>query len=119
WVAGLPTNIKLKRGEGKYILKQALQPLLPHNILYRKKQGFGVPLDLWFRGSLRERVQQTLAGPVLRDCGLFSSVYLQRLWNEHAAGRRNHSAVLWALLMFDGFLRKQTGAPPAGMAAAV
>jgi asparagine synthase (glutamine-hydrolysing) len=117
WVAGLPTGLKLKGGEGKYLLKKALEPLLPHETLYRKKQGFAVPLDLWFRGSLRDRVQETLSGPTLADSGLFDGDYLQRLWREHASGRRNHSAVLWALLMFDGFLRKQ-GAAPTSIAAA-
>jgi asparagine synthase (glutamine-hydrolysing) len=110
WVASLPTRMKLKRGEGKYLLKRSLTELLPHETLYRTKKGFAVPLDLWFRGSLRERVQATLEGVVLRDSGLFDTSYLQRMWSEHTSGRRNHSAGLWALLMFDQFLRKQTAA---------
>jgi asparagine synthase (glutamine-hydrolysing) len=107
WAAQLPTSLKLNGGEGKYVLKKALEPLLPQETLYRKKQGFAVPLDLWFRGSLRDRVQQTLTGQALAGSGLFDGDYLQRMWREHASGRRNHSAVLWALLMFEGFLRKQ------------
>ena len=105
-VARLPSAVKLKGGEGKHVLKHALEPYLPREILYRKKMGFAVPLDLWFRGSLKERIASTVGGERLKQSGIFDAEYLDTLVREHQSGRRNHSASLWSLLMFDGFLRQ-------------
>jgi asparagine synthase (glutamine-hydrolysing) len=104
WVAALPTRAKLQGTEGKHVLKKSLEPYLPNEVLYRKKMGFAVPLDLWFRGSLSDRIAHTLTSERIRDCGYFDVGYLEQLLNEHRTGRRNHSSPLWALLMFDGFL---------------
>ena len=104
WTAGLPSGLKLKGGSGKDVLKQALRPLLPEEVLFRSKMGFAVPLDLWFRGSLQERMMQSLNGTVLADSGLFNPDSLRQIGKDHSSGRRNYSAVLWSLLMFEGFL---------------
>jgi asparagine synthase (glutamine-hydrolysing) len=104
WTARLPTSAKLAGMEGKAALKKALEPYLPHDVLYRKKMGFAVPLELWFRDSLKSRIESTILGERMRTCGLFDAAYLTRLLDEHRSGRRNHTAPLWALLMFDGFL---------------
>ena len=104
WAARLPSSIKLKGGESKAILKKALEPLLPRDVLYRRKMGFAVPLDVWFRGSLEKRMLSSLQGETLLKCGLFEPGALQAIAKDHLSGRRNHSAVLWALLMFEGFL---------------
>jgi asparagine synthase (glutamine-hydrolysing) len=104
WAASIGTTYKL-RSTGKHILKEALRPLLPEEVLFRSKMGFAVPIDLWFRGSLRERIAETVGGARLKGCGVFAPESLDRLWREHASGRRDHSAGLWALLMFDGFLQ--------------
>lgn len=106
WVASLPTAVKLKGGEGKHILKDALRPLLPEQILFRSKMGFAVPLDVWFRGSLRQHIGEVVAGGRLAESGLFDPATLRRIVDDHIAGRRDHSAPLWSLLMFDGFLRQ-------------
>lgn len=113
WVASLPSGVKLKGGQGKYILKQALRPLLPHQILYRSKMGFAVPLDVWFRGSLRTHIAEVVSGPRLADSGLFDPAFLARVVQDHQSGRRDYSAPLWSLLMFDGFLQAQEGTPRA------
>ena len=105
----LPTSMKLHKGQTKYILKKALEPVLPHEVLYRKKMGFAVPLDGWFRGSLRDRIGDTLRGDRLRECGLFRPEYLDTLLDQHSSGRRDHAAPLWSLLMFDGFLQHAEG----------
>ena len=105
WTAGLPTPTKLKRGNGKRILKEALRPLLPEEVLFRKKMGFAVPLDLWFRDSLKDRMMASLEGSALADCGVFNPDSLRQIGKDHRSGRRNYSAVLWALLMFEGFLK--------------
>ena len=105
WVSGLPTSLKLHGGEGKYILKKAFEPLLPKDILYRPKMGFSVPLANWFRGPLKERLRRDLLEGGLADTGLFNQHYLERLVNEHQSGRRDHSAPLWSLLMFQAAVR--------------
>lgn len=105
WISGLPPQMKLSGGEGKRIFKKALEPHLPHDILYRRKMGFAVPLAKWFRGPLKERVRSALLGPVLADTGIFNQAFLAQLVDQHQSGRRDHSAALWALLMFEAFLR--------------
>jgi asparagine synthase (glutamine-hydrolysing) len=113
-VSSLPSAIKLKGGEGKHILKRSLAPLLPHEVLYRSKMGFAVPLDVWFRGSLRDHIAETVRGRRLAESGLFDPATLARIVADHQSGRRDHSAILWSLLMFDGFLRQNAtpGAVP-------
>ncbi|MEX1994490.1 MAG: XrtA/PEP-CTERM system amidotransferase [Steroidobacteraceae bacterium] len=106
WVSSLPTSVKLRGGEGKYILKDSLRPLLPEQILFRSKMGFAVPLDVWFRGSLRQHIGEVVAGGRLAESGIFDPATLRRIVDDHLAGRRDHSAPLWSLLMFEGFLRK-------------
>jgi asparagine synthase (glutamine-hydrolysing) len=107
WISGLPSEFKLKGSEGKYIFKKSLEKHLPHDILYRKKQGFAVPLASWFRGPLRERVRQALLGPLLADTGMFNRKFLTEIVEHHESGRRDYSAPIWTLLMFDAFLRKE------------
>jgi len=110
WVSSLPPDFKLRSGEGKVLLKKALAPYLPPEILYRPKMGFAVPLAQWFRGPLREPVRRAVLGPVLAETGWFNSSYLRRLLEEHQSGRRDHSTPLWTLLMFESFLRNVMGA---------
>jgi asparagine synthase (glutamine-hydrolysing) len=105
WVSKLPTALKLKGGVGKHVLKESLRPLLPEEVLFRKKMGFAVPIDIWFRKALNERIGTALRAPHFRDSGIFNTTYLDRLLREHASGQRNHSATLWSLLMFEGFMR--------------
>ena len=105
WISGLPPSMKLKGREGKYLFKKALEPYLPNDVLYRPKMGFSVPLASWFRGPLRERVREAVLGPALRDTGIFNRKYLTELVDHHQSGRRDYSASLWTLLMFESFQR--------------
>ena len=109
WISGLPPGLKLRGSEGKYIFKKALEPHLPGEILYRTKMGFSVPLADWLRGPLQQRLRHALLGPTLADCGIFNMEYVQELVDQHLSGRRDYSASLWALLMFESFLRKVLG----------
>ncbi len=104
WIAGMPSSLKLKHGEGKYIFKKSLEAYLPHDILYRPKMGFSVPLASWFRGPLRERLSSSILGKNLSDSGIFDSQFLKEMVDQHQSGRRDYSAPLWSLLMFEGFL---------------
>ena len=107
WLATLPSSMKLRGAEGKYIFKKSLEPHLPHTILYRRKQGFAVPLAQWFRGPLSSRVRESLLGPRLADSGLFNKKVLHDMVEHHQSGRRDYSAQIWSLLMFETFLRKE------------
>lgn len=111
WAATLPTESKLDGMEGKAVLKKALEPLLPRDVLYRTKMGFGVPLDMWFRGTLQDRMMESLTGKTLTESGMFDNAFLRRIGTDHKSGRRDYSAVLWALLMFEGFLGRSKKAP--------
>jgi asparagine synthase (glutamine-hydrolysing) len=101
----LTSSKKIRRGEAKWLLKKAMEPRLSREILYRDKMGFAVPLVRWFRGPLRQRVNEVLTGDRLLGCGIFDPAYLQRLLDAHQLGSRDYSAPIWSLLMFDGFLR--------------
>jgi asparagine synthase (glutamine-hydrolysing) len=105
WLASLPSSLKVRGQEGKYLLKKAQEPHLPDEVLYRPKMGFAVPLARWFRGPLRNRVREAVLGGTLADTGYFNRTVLQRLLEQHDAGMRDHSAALWTVLMFDAFLR--------------
>ena len=107
WAAALPSGLKLRGGSGKYILKRALEPFLPRDILYRRKQGFSMPLSQWFRGPLRTKVRSAAESPALQDTGYFSRAELGGLIEDHEQGRHDHSAILWLVLVFEGFLQAE------------
>jgi asparagine synthase (glutamine-hydrolysing) len=105
WVSGLPVSDKLRGQEGKYLLKKALEPHLPHDVLYRPKMGFGVPIGKWFRGPLKQRLRESLLEGGLAETGLFNQRYLEQLVNDHQSGLREYSAPLWSLMMFQSAIR--------------
>lgn len=106
WVFSLPPELKLKGSEGKFLLKKALEPHVPHDIMYRRKMGFAVPLASWFRGPLKQKLRDEVLGSTIEQTGFFNRSYLEHLVDEHQAGRRDYSAPLWSLLMFSAFLRQ-------------
>ena len=106
WLATLPSGLKLCGSEGKHVFKKAMEPLLPHDVLYRPKMGFSVPLARWLRGPLRQRVRDALLGDgALAQTGWFEAREVQRLVQQHERAEYDHSTPLWSLLMFDAFLR--------------
>lgn len=107
WSARLPLLQKRRDGEGKWLLKKAMEPHLPNDILYRPKRGFAVPLDKWFVGPLRERVDRVIHSEVLHDARIFSPAGLQDLWQRHLSGKENYAPQIWSILMFESFLRTQ------------
>ncbi len=111
WLATLPSSLKVRGQEGKFLLKKAMEPHLPRDILYRPKMGFAVPLARWFRGPLRERVREAVLGPRLAMTGWFNRPYLEHLLDAHQSGARDYSAPLWTLMMFEAFLRQVVDAP--------
>ncbi len=101
YAAGLPTDYKLHGRTSKYILKQAVRPLLPPFVMKRPKKGFGVPVAEWLKKRLRPLARDLLSPARLRRHGLFNADYVARLQQEHERGVANHQKLLWTLLMFE------------------
>ncbi|MDH3627298.1 MAG: asparagine synthase (glutamine-hydrolyzing) [Acidobacteriota bacterium] len=97
----LPTETKLDGNVGKKILRKACADLYPPEIVGLRKQGFGVPLKQWFRGALNSMLMDTLRGKLCRDRGYYDPRLLDRLIDDHVSGRRDRSAMLYGLLMFE------------------
>ena len=99
WLASLPSNLKVRGGEGKWLLKKAMEPHLPHDVLYRPKMGFAVPLVRWFRGPLaRARAQRAARGRAAPAPAFSSGSYLEHLIDAHTSrpARLQRSAVVVA-----------------------
>jgi asparagine synthase (glutamine-hydrolysing) len=112
WLATLPSSLKVRGNEGKFLLKKAMEPQLPAEVLYRPKMGFSVPLARWFRGPLKQRVRDAVLGERLASTGWFDPGYLRHLVDAHQSGASDYSAPLWTLLMFEAFLRNVVDGSP-------
>ena len=99
--ARMPTRWKLRGGGGKYILKRAMEGLIPASVLHRPKRGFGVPLSRWFRRELKPMLHDVVLGPRARGRGYFEPATVERIVAEHESGRADHAHRLWALLMLE------------------
>jgi len=100
--ARIPARWKLNGREGKYLLKKLAGRLgVPAEVIYRPKQGFGVPLVHWFRKELKSGLHDILTEPRTAQRGYFDPVSVRRLLDEHGRGERDRSAELWLLLMFE------------------
>ena len=99
--AQMPNAWKLRWNRGKRILQDAFGDLLPPEIWARKKQGFGVPLDHWFRGPMRELTEQTLLGQAAAGRGLFETEVVARMVQEHVSGKFDNAYRLWSLLVLE------------------
>jgi asparagine synthase (glutamine-hydrolysing) len=99
--AKLPLRYKLRYGSGKRLLRRAFGPLIPDSIWKRRKMGFGVPLDHWFRGELKAMAHDVLLSPTVQATGYFRTEEISRLLNEHVTGQFDHAYRLWALLVFE------------------
>jgi len=102
FVAKIPAPLKLKNSkQSKYIFKKAAEPLLPREVIYRPKMGFGVPTDHWFRHELKDLVNDTLLGPRSLQRGYFRGDFLEKILTEHQASKRNYQYLVWNLLMLE------------------
>jgi asparagine synthase (glutamine-hydrolysing) len=99
--ASFPGTWKLQRGTTKRLFKDALRPWLPGAILDRPKQGFGVPIAEWFRGSLRSLPREILLDPTARARGIFKPEYVEGLIADHQAGARDNAYRIWALIQLE------------------
>lgn len=118
WGMALPPGLKLRRGVGKWVLKRAMEPYLPREVLYRAKQGFAMSLDTQFRNGA-DRLRARLLSPAMLDSCLFAPETISQIIDEHEAGGFNHAEVLWLLLVFEGFLAAEAGLGERRQAAAM
>jgi len=98
YAMGIPVNLKIKGASGKHILKHALEKVLPSDLLYRPKRGFGAPIREWFRGASGETLGGLIMNSSIRRRELFDYAFITRLIDEHRRGARDWSFHLWALL---------------------
>jgi asparagine synthase (glutamine-hydrolysing) len=100
----LPLSMKIRGGEGKWLLRRLLDSYVPRNLIERPKRGFGVPIDSWLRGPLRDWAEALLNEDRLQREGFFNPKPIRDAWTTHLSERRNLQHQLWAVLMFQSWL---------------
>lgn len=101
FAASLPESMRVRKGQGKWLMKHAMRKTLPDDILFRPKMGFVMPIAQWFRSELAETARGISGGSALARSGWFSTAKLSDIAETHIAGKRDHSRLLWQLWMLD------------------
>jgi asparagine synthase (glutamine-hydrolysing) len=103
----LPLEIKIREGQSKWILRQVLDKYVPRHLMDRPKMGFGIPIDIWLRGPLKEWAGDLLNETTLRQDGFLDPVPIMRKWKEHSSGHYNWQYFLWNILSFQAWLHSR------------
>jgi asparagine synthase (glutamine-hydrolysing) len=103
----LPQNLKVRDGDGKWIIRRLLDKYVPSTLMDRPKMGFGVPIDSWLRGPLRDWAESLLNEHRLREEGFLNPAPIRKKLAEHMSGDRNWQFCLWDVLMFESWLESQ------------
>ncbi|WP_416306675.1 XrtA/PEP-CTERM system amidotransferase [Neptunicella sp. SCSIO 80796] len=106
WSNKIPSKYKLQGGNGKAIFKSSLESRLPHDVLYRDKMGFGVPISRWFRGPLKDKLRQRVLEGKMIDSGIFDQKTLTSMVENHINGSQENGQMLWAMMMFEAFMQR-------------
>jgi len=106
FAATLPASMRIRGGQGKWLMKKALEPYLPKDILYRPKMGFVTPVSAWFRTALADEAAALSRSRVLAGSGWFEPKAIARLAEEHRSGRAEHGRTLWQLMMLERSLAR-------------
>ena len=114
FAASLPLSMKIRHGQGKWLLRQVLYLYVPRDLIERPKMGFSVPIDSWLRGPLREWAEDLLDERRLRDEGYFDAAPIRQLWQAHLTGARNWQYQLWNVLQFQAWLEHWGSGVPSG-----
>ncbi len=102
-----PLSMKIRHGQGKWLLRQVLDKYVPKELIDHPKMGFAVPIDTWLRGPLKAWAEELLDERRLREEGFFHSEQIRQKWTEHQAGRLNWQYYIWDVLMFQAWLEEQ------------
>ncbi|KQN08965.1 amidotransferase 1, exosortase A system-associated [Sphingomonas aurantiaca] len=104
--ATLPATMRLRHGEGKWLMKKAMEPYLPREILYRQKMGFVTPISAWFREALAGEAIALAKSRTLGETGWFDMATIARIADEHRMGRAEHGRTLWQFVMLERSMRR-------------
>ncbi|MGN6270089.1 MAG: XrtA/PEP-CTERM system amidotransferase [Sphingomonas sp.] len=109
FAATVPVSMRLRGGEGKWLMKKALEPYLPREVLYRPKMGFVTPISAWFRGSLADEAAALARSRTLAGTGWFEMAAIEKLADDHRFGRAEHGRTLWQLMMLQRAMKRVFG----------
>jgi len=104
----VPLSMKISNGKGKWILRQLLYKYVPQELVDGPKKGFGLPIDDWLRGPLREWAESLLDETRLHNEGYLNPELVRDVWHQHLTGKRNSHQKLWSVLMFQAWLNQQS-----------